>query len=254
MEGVQIRCRGQSQWDHARQRLQAPQDIALLNPCKKTQNDSIPHIVHDFGSQPETSPLRLLFLGQNPLQLFSGARLCQIRGKLLIQPTFGRFPKVEDFSAGHQFDRRFGLDPYLDWVAKEGIPVTEDYGIDLFKVETAMWPRFGVKGAAVHLIGRGDFTNMFLLDIPPGGSTTPQRHLYEDVYYVLEGTGSTQVEFDDGTKRSFEWGPKSLFAIPLNAKHRHFNGSGRERALLVTTTDMPLVMNTFHNEKFIFDN
>jgi hypothetical protein len=71
---------------------------------------------------------------------------------------------------------------------------------------------------------------------------------------VLECTGSTQVEFEDGTKRSFEWGPKSLFAIPLNAKHRHFNGSGRERALLVTTTDMPLVMNTFHNEKFIFDN
>ena len=153
-----------------------------------------------------------------------------------------------------QFDRRFGLDPYLDWVAKEGIPVTENYGIDLFEVETGMWPRFGVKGAAVHLIGRGDFTNMFLLDIPAGGSTTPQRHLYEDVYYVLEGTGSTQVEFDDGTKRSFEWGPKSLFAIPLNAKHRHFNGSGRERALLVTTTDMPLVMNTFHNETFIFDN
>ena len=153
-----------------------------------------------------------------------------------------------------KLDSRYGIDPYLDWVAKEGINVTEHYGIDLFSVETNMWPRFGVKGAAVHLIGRGDFTNMFLLDIPPGGSTTPQRHLYEDVYYVLEGTGSTQVEFEDGTKRSFEWGPKSLFAIPLNAKHRHFNGSGRERALLVTTTDLPLVLNTFHNEKFVFEN
>ena len=53
-----------------------------------------------------------------------------------------------------QFDRRFGLDPYLDWVAKEGIPVTENYGIDLFEVETGMWPRFGVKGAAVHLMIR----------------------------------------------------------------------------------------------------
>ncbi len=89
-----------------------------------------------------------------------------------------------------KLNSRYGVDPYLDWVAKEGIKVTEDYGIDLFTVETSPWPRFGVKGAAVHLIGRGDFTNMFLLDIPPGGSTTPQRHLYEDVYYVLEGTGS----------------------------------------------------------------
>ena len=149
---------------------------------------------------------------------------------------------------------RYGIDAYLDWVAKEGIPVAEDYGIDLFKVETRDWPRFGVKGAAVHLKGRGDFANMFILDLPPGGSTSPQRHLYEDVYYVLEGTGSTQIELPDGTKRSFEWGPKALFAIPLNAKHRHFNSSGRERALLVTTTDLPMVMNVFHNEKFIFDN
>ena len=148
----------------------------------------------------------------------------------------------------------YNIDAYLDWVEKEGIPVAEDYGIDLFQVETKMWDRYGVKGAAVHMIGRGDFANMFLLDIPPGGSTSPQRHLYEDVYYCLEGTGSTQIELADGTKRSFEWGPRSLFAIPLNAKHRHFNGSGQERALLVTTTDMPLVMNTFHNEKFIFDN
>ncbi len=149
--------------------------------------------------------------------------------------------------------QNYNIDSYLDWVAKEGIPVAEDYGIDLFKVETRMWPRYGVKGAAVHLKGRGDLANMFLLDIPPGGSTAPAKHIYEDVYYCLEGNGSTQLELADGTKRSFEWGPRSMFAIPLNAKHRHFNGSGRERALLVTTTDMPLVMNLFHNEKFIFD-
>ena len=148
----------------------------------------------------------------------------------------------------------YGIDAYLDWVSKEGIPVTEDYGIDLFKVETALWPRYGVKGAAVHLKGRGDFANMFLFDLPPGMATTPQRHLYEEVVYVLQGSGSTQLEFGDGRKRSFEWGPKSMFAIPLNAKHRHFNGSGRERALIVSTTDLPLVMNTFHNDRFIFTN
>jgi quercetin dioxygenase-like cupin family protein len=148
---------------------------------------------------------------------------------------------------------RYGIDPYLDWVKKEGLPVAEDYAIDLFSVQTADWPRFGVKGAAAHLKGRGDFCNMFVLELPPGKSTTPQRHLYEDVYYVLEGSGSTQIEFEDGQKRGFEWGPKSLFSIPLNAKHRHFNGSGTERALLATTTNLPMIMNTFHNERFIFD-
>jgi len=147
---------------------------------------------------------------------------------------------------------RYGIDPYLDWVKRERLPVTEDYGVDLFAVATAEWPRYGVKGGAVHMKGRGDFCNMFVLEIAPGKSTTPQRHLYEDVCYVLEGQGSTQLEFADGTKRSFEWGARSLFAIPLNARHRHFNASGRERALIVTTTNLPMVMNIFHNEAFIF--
>ena len=35
---------------------------------------------------------------------------------------------------------RYGVDPYLDWVKREGLPVTEDYGLDLFAVPTADWP------------------------------------------------------------------------------------------------------------------
>ena len=68
---------------------------------------------------------------------------------------------------------RYGIDPYLDWLKNEGLPVTEHYGIDLFSVETKPWVRYGVNGAAVHLKGRGDFCNMFLFDIAPGASTTP---------------------------------------------------------------------------------
>ena len=63
---------------------------------------------------------------------------------------------------------RYGVDPYLDWVKKEGLPVAEDYALDLFEVETAEWPRYGVKGAAAHLKGRGDFCNMFVLELLRG--------------------------------------------------------------------------------------
>lgn len=150
---------------------------------------------------------------------------------------------------------RYGIDAYLDWVNAEGMPVIEgDYAIDLFEVETGPWARVGVNGAAVHLKGRGDFCNMFLFDLQPGGSTAPLHHLYEDIYYVLEGHGSTQIEFPDGRKRSFEWGPKAMFSVPINVTHRHFNAAGRERVRIVTTTNMPLVMNTYHNDKFIFEN
>jgi gentisate 1,2-dioxygenase len=148
---------------------------------------------------------------------------------------------------------RLRLDSYADWVKREGVPIVEDYGIDLFSVATGAWPRYGMKGAACHLKGRGDFTSMFLYELPPGGTSNPIKHLYEEVTYVLDGTGSTQLEFPDGAKRSFEWGPRSLFAIPLNAKHRHFNGSGQKRALMVSTVNMPLIMNIFHNEDFIFN-
>jgi quercetin dioxygenase-like cupin family protein len=148
---------------------------------------------------------------------------------------------------------RLGIDSYKDWLANEKIPVATGLAVDLFAFETGDWPRYGVKGGATHLDGRGDYCNMFVIDIPPAKSTTPQRHLYEEIVYVLQGRGSTQLEFTDGTKRSFEWGPLSMFAIPLNAKHRHFNASGNERALLASTTNFPIVMKMFRNEKFIFD-
>ena len=149
---------------------------------------------------------------------------------------------------------RIGVDSYLEWLKGEGIPTVEDFGVDMFSVGTRPWARFGVNAAAVHLKGRGDFVNMFLLDMPPGAATSPQRHLYEEVLYVLSGRGSTSIEAADGRKHTFEWGPKSLFAIPLNTRYRHFNGSGSEKALLVSTTSLPAVLNMFHNEAFVFDN
>lgn len=151
-------------------------------------------------------------------------------------------------------DDRIGIDPYLDWLKKEGIPVVEDFGVDLPAVDTRPWPRYGVNGAAVHLKGRGDFVSMFVLDLAPGAATSPQRHLYEEVLYVLSGRGSTTIEAADGSRHSFEWGPRSLFAIPLNTRYRHFNGSGTERARLASTTSLPAVLNMFHNEAFVFDN
>jgi len=147
---------------------------------------------------------------------------------------------------------RYGIDAYADWVAGEGIPVYEGISLNIFDLTTAPWPRFGVKGAFAHFAGRGDFCSMFVLDIPAGGSTAPQQHLAEEIYFVLEGRGSTQLEFSDGRKRSFEWGPRSFFAIPLNAKYRHFNASGTQRALMCATTTLPMMLKIFHDDKFVF--
>jgi hypothetical protein len=149
---------------------------------------------------------------------------------------------------------KYMVDPYLDWAAKEGVPIHEDFGLDLLSVETRPWPRFGVDGAIIHVKGRGDCMSVFLLDLPPGGETIPQRHIFEAAFYVLCGNGSAIVERHTGERHPFEWGTASVFAPPLNTRYQLFNTSGRERARLAVSCNLPAVLNLFHNEQFVFDN
>ena len=111
-------------------------------------------------------------------------------------------------------DKKFLLEPYNDWSAAEGPPVHEDFAINAIDAETGPWPRFDCKGAFLHVHGRGDYCSAYTLDIDPSKKTAPMRHLYEPLFYGLEGHGSTIVDLPNGTRHSFEWGPKSLFTIP----------------------------------------
>ena len=88
--------------------------------------------------------------------------------------------------------QRLLIDPYLDWTASEGLPIHEDFGVDLLTADTASWPRLGdrCKGAFVHLKGRGDWMTVFLLELPPGGQSAPQQHLFDELFYVVSGSGS----------------------------------------------------------------
>ena len=151
---------------------------------------------------------------------------------------------------------RFLVDTYQEWAVREGIPILEDFGIDLLAVEAAPWPRMGdnARGAFIHLKGRGDFVNAYLCELPPGGQTDPQQHLFEEVVYVLSGRGTTTIKTSGGTRHSFEWGAGSLFALPLNTQYQHFNTSGREPSRFAAVTSLPMVLNAFHNEQFVFAN
>ena len=156
-------------------------------------------------------------------------------------------PKLRDT------ERKFLLDPYLDWAEGEGVPIHADFALNMLTVETAPWDRFGIDGAICHLKGRDDFLTAFVYEIPPGGASSQISHIYEEVIYVLSGHGSTTVETAEGT-HSFEWGPKSLFSVPLNARYRHFNGSGQEPARLGATNNLINLINLFRSESFIWDN
>src|SRR6476620_503174 len=92
---------------------------------------------------------------------------------------------------------KFLIDPYLEWTMGEGIPIHEDFGLDLHKLEVSPWARVGVPGCIAHVKGRGDFMTIFVIEIPPGGKTLPMRHLYEDAVIVISGNGSTSIEGHD---------------------------------------------------------
>jgi len=149
---------------------------------------------------------------------------------------------------------KYMVDPYLDWAKAQAVPIYEDFGLDLPALETRPWPRFGVDGAIVHVKGRGDCMSVFLLEIPPGGRTAPQRHIFEAAFYVLAGHGSAVVERYSGERHQFEWGLHSVFAPPLNTRYQLFNASGREPVRIAVSCNLPAVLNLFHNEKFVFDN
>ncbi len=149
---------------------------------------------------------------------------------------------------------RFLLDPYVDWAKGENIPIHQDFGLDLLAIETGKWDRYDAKGCFAHTHGRGDFMANYVIEVDPGKKTAPVKHLYEAFFYVLAGHGSTTVWMPGGETRTFEWGPKALFAIPLNCQYQIFNGSGQEPARLSCTNDAPLTINLYHNVDFVFKN
>lgn len=145
---------------------------------------------------------------------------------------------------------------YQEWMQKEGIPVytEEPIGIkDVTELPRRPWARMGGSGTFVELDGaKQDYKGLYVVEIPAGGALEPEKHLYDELILILRGRGLTEVWQDGESKRSFEWGERSLFAMPTNLWHRLVNG-GREPVLIFVQSNAPAVMNAFRNAEFIFN-
>ena len=149
-------------------------------------------------------------------------------------------------------DTKFMVDPYLNWVKAEGALIHEGPALDLMTLDVKQWSRFGMKGAVCHVDGRCDFLTAFLFALDAGQSSEPVRHTYEEVFYVLAGSGQTHITLSDGHEITIEWGAKKVFSIPVNATARH--KAGPQAARFVSLSDLRYLMGLYRNEAFLFGN
>ncbi len=160
----------------------------------------------------------------------------------------------ENFTPDKDLPILSAVDAYQTFIESEGIPIVTGFFVeDLNTVEVKPWARVGGNGAYVDLDGNGHTNDAYVCEIPPGKSLNPERHMFEKLIYVLSGRGATAITLGEH-QQTFEWGPGSVFSIPVNAKHQHFNGSGAEAVRFVAVTTAPIVMSIFNSVKFVFDN
>jgi len=144
--------------------------------------------------------------------------------------------------------------PYTRWVKSEGLEIIgAHYVPNLHTVELKPWSRRGGRGIYINHEASRTSNDCYVCEIPAGLKLVPQRQLFEEMIFVLDGRGSTTVWNDAGQRITFEWKAGALFAIPLNAWHQHFNGSGREPARFVAVTNAPPVINLYEDVEFVFN-
>jgi hypothetical protein len=146
-----------------------------------------------------------------------------------------------------------GRTAYEQWVEDDlKLDLHRGYSANaLRKVAVKPWGERGIAAAFYDIIGAESLAGMYVGEIAPGQSSKPARQLCDEVIFVLAGRGSTTVETPKGPI-SFEWGPRSLFAIPLNFRYQLHNLSGREPARFVSVNTIPIVYNLFRDTRFVF--
>jgi len=145
--------------------------------------------------------------------------------------------------------------PYDQFMVEEGIPVFRDLGVSSVKnLPLKPWKRTGGRGTYIQLLGTETKWGCHLVEVPAAGALHPEKHMYEEVYIVVEGRGSTEVWLEgEGRKHVFEWQEGSMFSIPMNAMHRIVNATNSP-ALLLGGTTAPNVLNQIQNADAVFNN
>lgn len=145
-----------------------------------------------------------------------------------------------------------GRTPFERWVEDDlKLPLHRGYFAGNFSsMPTQWWPRKGLGAAFLDIAGAESLAGVYVAEIPPKKSTERVRQLFDEVIYVLSGRGNATVVTDDGTT-SFEWGPRSLFTVPLNCLHQFHNASATEPVRFLSVNTLPVLYNLFRDDAFL---
>jgi mannose-6-phosphate isomerase-like protein (cupin superfamily) len=171
------------------------------------------------------------------------------------EPKYDKYSEPTGYDPGGYKTYRRPLTAFEKFMEEEGIPIYRGLGVyDMRQLSLGPWKRLGGRGIFICLDGLSGIRAQYLVEVPAAGALNPERHVYAEFMYVVEGRGSTEIWREGSAKRlMFEWQAGSLFHIPMNAHHRLVNAS-TSPALVLVANLAPPVMNIFQSRSFVFDN
>jgi oxalate decarboxylase/phosphoglucose isomerase-like protein (cupin superfamily) len=143
---------------------------------------------------------------------------------------------------------------YEKWMAAQELPVYRGHYAHLAEVELAPWADHDCTGAFIYFQGMEDLHEGRVTEIGPAKTAAPNRIALEELVYIISGRGLCTVWAGDREKKTFEWGPHSIFMIPPNYTYQLSNASGTTPARILQTNYLPLALLAAPNLDFFFKN
>jgi gentisate 1,2-dioxygenase len=99
------------------------------------------------------------------------------------------------------------------------------------------------RGNAAAYFSFPDIRNLeaHISEIPPGGATPTHRHTCEAFFYVISGSGYSEIRASGEIEKRVEWQAGDLFCTPLQTWHRHVNRDRSRAARYLEITTIPLM-------------
>lgn len=124
---------------------------------------------------------------------------------------------------------------------------------ELVRLDTHQLKADAELGVALARLGEGRLhqVDATLIELPPGGRLLPQRHLAEEIIYIVSGKGFTEMWVDAEEKVRYAWEAGDLLSPSLNTWHQHVNASDSAPARYVAISTTPISKNIFPSEEFL---